>query len=147
MSDGIVTEGLRQLGEHGPAWIILLFIIVASVVVAVALVPTIKSWVEAKAQREAAEQKLARDREDRKREEMQQRAEKDGQMITLMAESNRVIERNSSAFRQVTASIESLNQQTAKLDSDMTELGSGVKELTKSVADLRIDVAGLKGEK
>ena len=147
MSDSIIVEGLKAIGVYGPAWIILLFIIVAAVVMGIALVPTIRSWVEAKAEREAAEQQISKEREDRKREEMKQRAERDGQMCTLMSESNRVIERNSSAFRQVTASIEGLNSQTERLSSDVVDLRTGVRELHESVSDLRIDVAGLKGEK
>lgn len=149
MSDGIVAEGIRGISEYGPVWIILLFIIVAGVVMGLALIPTIKGWVETKAKREETEQQIAKEREDRKREEMIQRAEKDGQMITLMSESNRVIERNSSAFRQVTTSIDGLNEQThqlrTQLGAEVKDLSDSVKELHESVSDLRVDVAGLKG--
>lgn len=147
MSDGIIAEGIKGISEYGPVWIILLFIIVAGVVIGLALIPTIKGWVEAKAKREETEQQIAKEREDRKREEMIQRAEKDGQMIALVAENNKVIERNSSAFRQVTQSIDGLNEQTRQLGADVTDLRDGVKELHASVSDLRIDVAGLKGDK
>lgn len=147
MSDGIVMEGIRELGAHGPAWIILLFVIVAAVIIAIAMVPTVKEWVEAKSEREKASQQIAKEREDRKREEMVQRAEKDGQMIALVAENNKVIERNSSAFRQVTKSIEQLNEKTSQLDSTMQSVVQSKQRLEEHVAEMRIDIAGLKGEK
>lgn len=147
MSDGIVVEGIKGLGAYGPIWIILLFIIVAAVIIAIAMVPTVKEWVEAKSEREKASQQIAKEREDRKREEMVQRAEKDGQMIALVAENNKVIERNSSAFRQVTKSIEQLNEKTSQLDSTMQSVVQSKQRLEEHVAEMRIDIAGLKGEK
>ena len=144
MSDGVVMEGIRELGAHGPAWIIALFLLVAAVVLGLALIPTLKSWIEAKSAREEVAQQMAKEREERKREEMKQRAEKDGQMISLVAENNRVIERNSSAFRQVIQSVEDLSDKTARLDSTMHKVLESKEKLEDSISEMRIDIAGLK---
>lgn len=147
MSDSVVVEGLHELGAYGPVWVIMLFVIAASVIVALAMIPTLKGWVEAKSERENVEQQIAKEREERKREEMLSRAEKDGQMIALVSENNKVIERNSAAFRQVTQSIEHMNEKTAVLDTSMTAVQESIRGMEVHIADMRVDIAGLKGER
>lgn len=145
MSDEVVGKGIDALSPYGPFWVILALSICALVIVAIALVPTIKTSLEKRTALKEREQNIMEQREQRKRDEMLGRAERDGQMIQLLSDSNRVIERNSQAFRQMTEEIKRLSERDKSIDESLGEMKDSIKCLDETVGEMRIDIAKIKG--
>ena len=145
MSDEVVGKGIDALSPYGPVWIIIALCICAVVIIVIALVPTIKETLKKRTSLKEREQDTMEQREKGKRDEMLERAERDGQMIQLLSDSNRVIERNSQAFRQMTEEINRLSERDKSIDESLSEMKDSIKDFDGTVSDMRIDIAKIKG--
>lgn len=144
MGDEVVGKSIDALSPYGPVWVIIAICIAALVIVVIALVPSIKNALDKHMTVKEREQDTMEQREKRKRDEMLERAERDGQMIQLLSDSNRVIERNSQAFRQMTEEINRLSERDKSIDESLGEMKSSIKDFDETVKEMRIDIAKIR---
>lgn len=144
MGDSVISTGINAVAPYGPPWVIGIFVIAAFVIIVAALIPTIKRAIESYMEIKEREQANVESREKRKREEMLERAERDGQMIQLVSETNRVVERNSQAFSQMTEKLSYMSDRDEHINESLSEVRESIKTLDSSVGEMRVEMAKMK---
>lgn len=141
MDTGVVNTGVHEIGQYGPGWLLGFFILVALVGIIMAIVPSIKKLLDQKADAKAAEVVRNDEREHRKQKEYKERSERDGQMIQLISDSNKIIERNNQAFRQMMLQFDKADERNVTIINALSDVDDSIKNMEHAVSDLRIDVA------